>query len=127
MIGHLPHDATQIEAREQPVSKPKPEPNGKRRRGRPRQGEERPPQPETVLEKQQPQTLDEMLANIPKACEVGSKKNSQGHPESWVGDKLQIRTADGEMPIAAILGSASTHDSPVALPLMNLCNQRVTS
>ena len=127
IIGHLLHDATKIEAREKPVAQPTPEPKVKRRRGRPRQGEERPPQPETVLEKQQHQTLDEMLANIPKTCEVGSKKNSQGHTESWVGYKMHISTADGDIPIAALLSSASTHDSQVALPLMNLCNQRVTS
>jgi len=99
----------------------------KRRRGRPRTGEERPPQPETALEKQQHQTLDEMLATIPKACDVGSKRNSQGHTESWIGYKLHISTAEGDIPIAALLSSASTHDSQVALPLMNLCNQRVTS
>jgi len=127
IIGHLLHDATKIEAREKPLAKPKPEPKVKRRRGRPCKGEERPPQPETVLEKQQHQTLEEMLAGIPKACDVGSKKNSQGHTESWVGYKLHISTADGDIPIAAILSSASTHDSQVALPLMNLCDQRVTS
>jgi hypothetical protein len=99
----------------------------KRRRGRPRQGEERPPQPETVLEKQQDRTLDGMLADIPKACDVGSKENSQGYTESWIGYKPHIGTADGDLPIAALLGSASTHDSQVALPLMNVCNQRVTS
>jgi hypothetical protein len=127
IIGHLSHDATPIEAREKPITPPKPEPKVKRRRGRPRKGEERPPQPETVLETQQHQTLDEMLANIPKACDVGSKRNSQGHTKSWIGYKLHISTADGDIPIAALLSSASTHDSQVALPLMNLCNQRVTS
>ncbi len=127
IIGHILHDATQIEAREHPVSKPKPEPKPKRRRGRPRKGEERLPPPETVLEKQQHQTLEDQLAGIPKACDVGSKKNSQGHTESWVGYKLHISTADCGIPIAALLSSASTHDSQVVLPLMNLCNQRVIS
>jgi hypothetical protein len=127
IIGHLSHDATQIEAREKLIAPPKPEPKVKRRRGRPRKGEERLPQPETVLETQQHQTLDEMLANIPKTGDVGSKRNSQGHTESWIGYKLHIRTADGDVPIAALLSSASTHDSQVALPLMNLCHQRVTS
>jgi Transposase DDE domain/Transposase domain (DUF772) len=127
IIGHLLHDSTAIEAREQPVSKPKPEPKEKRKRGRPRKGEERPPEPETVLEKQQHQTLEEMRSEIPKACDVGCKKNSQGYKETWVGYKLHISTADGDIPIAAILSSASTHDSQVALPLMKLCDQRVTS
>ncbi|MCK7577262.1 MAG: hypothetical protein MZV65_16430 [Chromatiales bacterium] len=80
-----------------------------------------------MLEKQQHQTLEEMLAEIPKACDVGYKKNSQGHTETWIGYKLHLSTADGDIPIAAILSSASTHDSQVALPLMNLCDQRVTS
>jgi IS5 family transposase len=79
------------------------------------------------LEKQQDRTLDAMLADIPKACDVGSKENSQGYTESWIGYKPHIGTADGDLPIAALLGSASTHDSQVALPLMNVCNQRVTS
>ncbi len=127
IIGHLLHDATKIEAREKPVAKPKPEPKAKRRRGRPRKGEERPPQPETILEKQQHQSLEAMLAGIPNLCDVGSKKNSQGHTESWVGYKLHLSTADCGIPIAALLSSASTHDSQVALPLMALCNQRVTS
>jgi hypothetical protein len=127
IIGHLLHDSTAIEAREQPISKPKPAPKEKRPRGRPRKGEERPPEPETVLEKQQHQTLEEMRSDIPKACDVGCKKNSQGYKETWVGYKLHISTADGDIPIAALLSSASTHDSQVALPLMKLCARRVTS
>jgi Transposase DDE domain len=129
IIGHLLHDATHIEAREKPVPKPEPEPEPKekRRRGRPRKGEERPPQPATVLEQQQHQSLEAMLAGIPNICDVGAKKNSQGHTETWVGYKLHISTAEGGIPIAALLSSASTHDSQVALPLMALCHQRVTS
>jgi len=127
IIGHLLHDSTAIEAREQPLAKPKPTPKEKRPRGRPRQGEERPPEPETVLEKQQHQTLEEMRTEIPKACDVGCKKNSHGYKETWIGYKLHISTADGDIPIAALLSSASTHDSQVALPLMKLCAQRVTS
>ena len=90
IIGHFSHDATPIEAREKLITPPKPEPKVKRRRGRPRKGEERLPQPETVLETQQHQALDEMLANIPKTCDVGSKRNRQGHTESWIGYKLDI-------------------------------------
>jgi hypothetical protein len=127
IIGHLLHDATKIEAREKPIGKPEPEPKVKWQRGRPRKGEERLPQPETVLEKQQHQTLEAMLANIPTACDVGSKKNSQGHTERWIGYKLPISTAEGDLPIAALLSSASTHDSQVALPLMTICDQRVTA
>ena len=41
IIGHLRYDSTAIEAREQPTPKPIAEPKEKRRRGRPRKGEER--------------------------------------------------------------------------------------
>lgn len=127
IIGHLKHDSTAIEGREQPVPKPKTAPKEKRRRGRPRKGEERPPETENVLAKQQGQSLEQMLAEIPKPCDVGCKKNSQGYKETWVGYKLHISTADGDIPVAAVLSSASTHDSQVMLPLMHLCHQRVTS
>jgi Transposase DDE domain/Transposase domain (DUF772) len=127
IVGHLLHDSTAIEARERPVAQPKPEPKEKRRPGRPCKGEQRPPEPETVLEKQQHQTLEEMRSEIPQSCDVGCKKNSQGHRKTWIGYKLHLSTADGDIPIAALLSSASTHDSQVALPLMQLCNQRVTS
>ncbi|MFZ2956170.1 MAG: DUF6788 family protein [Candidatus Ozemobacteraceae bacterium] len=30
-------------------------------------------------------TLEEMMADLPKACNVGSKKNSRGYKETWVG------------------------------------------
>ena len=68
-----------------------------------------------------------MRSEIPKACDVGCKKNNQGYQKTWIGYKLHISTADGDIPSAALLSSASTPDSQVALPLMKLCAQRVTS
>jgi len=123
LIGHIARDATEIEAREKPVAaaeSPQPKP-----RGRPKKGEERVKEP-TRLERQTQRTLAENLAELPKACDVGSKKNSQGYKETWVGYKLHLDTADGDLPVAAILTSASVHDSQVALPLMPLSSQRVT-
>jgi len=30
-------------------------------------------------------TLEELLADLPKECNVGSKKDSKGYVETWVG------------------------------------------
>ena len=96
------------DARERATRKPK------RRRGRPRKGEQRPPR--RRLERQQTMTLSEMLA--PRACDV---------KESWTGYKLHIDAADGGVPVSCILTSASLHDSQVALPLAHLTAGRVTN
>jgi hypothetical protein len=55
----------------------------------------------------------------------GAKKNSQGNEQYWRGYKLHIDVADGQLPISAVLTSASVHDSQVAIPLMTLTSQRV--
>ena len=81
----------------------------------------------TRLERQQSMTKDEMLKELPKDCDVGTKKNSKGYKKSWVGYKFHIDAADGHIPISCILTSASVHDSQVALPLAEITNQRVTS
>ncbi len=149
LIGHIARDATEIEARERPapkamaatsheptapadrfagasadaVSTPKPAPPKKR--GRPRKGEERPKEP-TVLERQVSENVAESLVQLPTACDAGSKKNSKGFKETWTGYKLHIDTADGDIPVTAILTSASLHDSQAAIPLMRLTGERVT-
>ena len=70
-------------------------------------------------------TLAENLADLPRACDSGCKKGSQGQPEYWQGYKLHVDVIDGDIPISAILTSASTHDSQVAIPLMQMSAQRV--
>lgn len=126
LMGHIARDSTEIEAREKPAKKvaadktPKPRP-----RGRPKKGEMRAKEL-TRLERQSQRTLAENLAELPKSCDVGTKKNSKGYKETWVGYKLHLDTADGDIPVAAILTSASLHDSQAALPLMHLSSQRVT-
>lgn len=124
IVGHIARDSTQIDAREKATIKPKPVKEPKRR-GRPKKGEVREPKP-TRLERQSTQPLEAMLAELPTACDVGSKTNSQGYKQSWRGYKLHVDTADGDIPIAAILTSASVHDSQVALPLMEISTRRVT-
>jgi hypothetical protein len=46
--------------------------------------------------------------------------------EYWRGYKLHLSVIDGDVPISAVLTSASTHDSQVAIPLMQMSAQRVT-
>ena len=70
-------------------------------------------------------TLEEMLKDLPIACNRGSKKNSQGFIETWIGYKLHIDTADDGIPVSAILTSASLHDSQVAIPLVTITSDRV--
>ena len=67
-----------------------------------------------------------MLADLPQQCDIGAKKNSQGQEEYWRGYKLHLDVADGQIPISAILTSASVHDSQVAIPLMTMTGERVT-
>ncbi len=126
LVGHLSRDSTEIEAREKPVPKPKAEPAPKRRRGRPRKGEEPVKEP-TRLERQPGMTLPAMLDDLPKACDVGTKRDSKGHKHTWIGHKPHLDTADGRIPVSAILTSASTHDSQAAIPLATMSAQRTTS
>jgi hypothetical protein len=68
-----------------------------------------------------------MLAELPKACNVGTKRNSKGHTTSWIGYKLHIDAADGAIPVNCLLTSASLHDSQAAIPLAQITHGRVTS
>jgi hypothetical protein len=72
-------------------------------------------------------TLEEMLDELPRDCNVGTKINSKGYKESWIGYKLHIDAADGRNPISCILTSASPHDSQAAIPLARTTARRVTN
>ena len=52
-----------------------------------------------------------MLADLLTACAVGTKRNAKGHKTNWIGYKLHIDTADGDIPVSCLLTSASVHDS----------------
>lgn len=133
LIGHISRDATSIEGREraatvatrkaaivagQPKSSRKP-----RKRGEPKAVENM-----TRIERQiSCMTLAEMLSDLPTQCDVGCKRNSQGRVETWRGYKLHLDVADGQIPVSAVLTSASVHDSQVAIPLAILTARRVTN
>jgi len=117
LIGHISRDATEIEAREKPTPKEEKTPSVPLKPGRPKKGEERPQKEPTRLQRQPEMTLDEMLNDLPMFCDVGTKRNSKGYKETWIGYKLHIDAADGQIPISCILTAASVHDSQVAIPL----------
>ena len=133
LVGHISRDSTAIEAREKPAKSgspapaPAPAPAPKPRRGRPRKGEIRPAPPPSRIERQRGMTLAAMLADLPRACDVGAKRNAKGFKETWIGYKLHIDSADGEIPISCVLTAASVHDSQVAIPLATITAGRVTN
>jgi hypothetical protein len=133
IILHNSRDSTAIEGREKPKRKnsiPLVEQENlksERKRGRPKKGEKRPLKEPTRIEKQQTMTLEEMLKDLPKGCDIGTKKNSKGHVGHWIGYKLHLDIADGCVPISAILTSASVHDSQAAIPLAEMTAKQVVS
>lgn len=137
VIGHISRDSTAIEARESLAKKNKVKKDKanevkakakvKRKRGRPAKDEVRPPPEPSVLERQQGQNLEQMLAELDKGCATGTKVNAQGYKISWKGYKLHLDTACCGVPVSAMLSGANVHDSRVALPLSRISAQRVVA
>ena len=126
LVGHISRDSTAIEARERPLKVAAPE-KPKFKRGRPRKDEKRPEKEARRLERQPGMSLDAMLADLPRHCAVGTKRNAKGHQESWIGYKLHLDVADGGIPISCLLTAASLHDSQVAIPLASMTAARITN
>lgn len=130
LCGHISRDATAIHAREKPEAAQKKseddKPKEKKKRGRPKKEEQREKEPRR-LELQPDRSLEENLADLPKSCNVGCKKNSKGYKQTWIGYKLHLDVVDGDIPISAILTSASLHDTQVAIPLAQMSDDRVTN
>jgi hypothetical protein len=125
LVGHISRDATAIQGREKPAARVRPPKPAPRKKGRPRRGEVREPKPETRLQRQVGQAAAEALAELPRHCDVGTKKNSKGYKESWIGFKLHADVSDCCLPISVALTAASVHDSQAAIPLMKLSSERV--
>ncbi|MCH9638742.1 MAG: transposase [Betaproteobacteria bacterium] len=126
LVGHISRDSTAIEAREKPVKKPVIE-AVPAKRGRPKQGEVRVKQ-QTRIEKQaEGMALVDMIVDLPMVCDVGTKQNSKGYKESWIGYKLHLDVADGGIPVSGLLTSASTHDSQAAIPLTHMSDERIVN
>ena len=127
LVGHISRDSTDIVARERVVDKAKDaaEPKPKRKRGRPKRGNEKQKEP-SRLERQTKMSLFEILDELPKGCDFGFKKKN-GRNYYWRGYKLHVDWADGEISISSLLTSASMHDSQAAIPLAMLSSQRVVN
>jgi hypothetical protein len=129
LAGHISRDSTAIEVREKPVkakaSQKAAQPKGKR--GRPRKDQSVVAKPPKRVELQAKRSLQDNLNDLPNDCNVGTKKNSKGYKETWTGYKLHLDCIDGDIPVSAILTSASLHDSQVAIPLAQMSAQRLTN
>jgi hypothetical protein len=139
LIGHIARDSTAIPARERVpealMEQKRAAKKEKKEKKRAKRGKPKHPKGAftrakarergTRLKQQRQQKLSTMLANLPQQCDIGAKKNSHGNEEYWRGYKLHLDVADGQLPISAVLTSASVHDSQVAIPLMTMTTQRV--
>lgn len=132
VVHHVSRDSTEVDGREKVAAKPKaeatePVPEApKRKRGRPKKGEVRSPKEPTRIERQVEQTWQEALDELPKQCDWGTKKDSNGKKHTWKGYKLHLDVADNGIPLSAVLTAASPHDSQVAIPLAKMTAERVT-
>jgi hypothetical protein len=127
LVGHISRDATAIEVAERSAAKPVVPPSPPRKCGRPRKGEVRQPPPPRRLEVQAGRALEANLADLPRSCDIGFKRDAKGLRNSWRGYKLHLDCIDGDIPVSAILTSASLHDSQAAIPLAQMSAQRVTA
>lgn len=125
LILNVSYDSTEIMAREKGVRNER-KTSGKarppRKRGRKSKEEKRnspPPEP-SYLELQGTRALEANLSCVPRDCDWGRKTNSKGKAEQWRGYKLHIGAADCGIVTAAMLSSASMHDSQAAIPLMQM-------
>ena len=127
LVGHIVRDSSAIPAREKP--QPKPKAAAVPRRSHHKTRKPKAPEQMTRLERQctNALSLEQMLAELPRACDVGCKTNSKGSKHFWVGYKLHLDVADGQIPISCVLTSASLNDTQVAVPLAMSTAQRVTS
>ena len=99
----------------------------KKKKGRPEKGEKKSEPELSRIEKQKTMSLEEMLNDLPKACDKGGKKDSKGNTMFWVGYKLHLNTVDYGIPVSAIITSASVHDSQVGIPMMHSTAGKVTN
>ena len=100
VVGHCAKDATAVHAREHHCRTHDKPLKQKRKRGRRPKGA---PAPEPIkprrVELQASRTLQANLCDLPKGCDWGIKKNSQGKCEQWKGYKLHADYSDAGVPL----------------------------
>ncbi len=119
IVGHIIKDSTPISSRERPLKKKnkKKEP---KKNGRPKKGEVR---EKPRIQRQKDMSIEEMLEDLPKACDFGKKKSANGNMIVWKGYKLHSAVDGHCVPLAAIVTSASLHDSQAGIPLAAKANE----
>jgi hypothetical protein len=127
LVFHVSRDSTAIEARERPAKKDPPPPKAPRKRGRPRKGEPK-RVPDTRIQRQRSasaEETDDLLAELPIACDVARKKDAKGNLMKWTGYKLHADVGDEGVPLFCLTTSASLHDSQTAIPMSRKTTSRV--
>lgn len=138
LIGHIARDSTAIAARERfPKTKAQKRAERARKKARvsmkgkkvphmSRQAKRAKQTERTRTARQRSLTVAQALAELPRVCSIGAKADSHGNIKYWRGYKLHLDVADGQIPITAVLTSASVHDSMLAIPMANISSERVT-
>jgi hypothetical protein len=117
IIGHIVNDSTALIGREKPLKKEGTRQERKKEINK-RHYAEKTGKVESRKRKQMRQSIEEMISELPHACDIGMKKNAQGIATVWKGYKLHVGIDDACLPISAILTSASINDCEVGIPLM---------
>ena len=84
-----------------------------------------PPPPGWRQEWQRGQTAEVGLAELPTACDWGTKRDAHGKTKHWKGGKIHAVVIGEGIPVAVKYTSASLHDSQAMMPLMKLASGRV--
>jgi hypothetical protein len=66
-----------------------------------------------------------IILDLPSICNYGTKRNSNGKGYQWKGYKLHAVVNEYNVPVAALVTSASVHDSLCAIPLFRITESRV--
>lgn len=126
LVGHIARDSTAIKARET-FDSPVDEVAEAHRQKLAAQHRGCLPLDASRLDRQMFLGVEDMLAELPKTCNIGAKRDASGNVQYWRGYKLHLDVADGQIPITALVTSASLHDSQAAIPLAEITATRVTS
>lgn len=114
IIGHVVIDSTPLEVREKCLKKD----NVKKRKLKEIKRKAKKAGELNRRQKQlQEENLDKMIDDLPKPCDKGMKKSSQGYTMIWKGYKLHAAVDDHCVPLAIIVTSASLNDCEAAIPL----------
>ena len=125
IVGHIARDSTAIEARERYPETRRQKLEKKRKKANKKPLAKQKSKNLGITARQRKMTLPQMMDGLSRSCAIGAKQNSKGYMYYWRGYKLHLDTADGQIPITAILTGANVHDAKVAIPLMTMSSERV--